>query len=143
MSARTMTLLLLDGRTATELPTVSSLIAQDASGQFGILPGHADLVTVLEPGLFRYRTGSDPTWAYGASAGGLLRCEPEADCTRVSLVSRRFLLGSDPEDLQAQVDALLAHEASLRMSTRDNVAQLDQSMYQRMQRLAQMARVTS
>ncbi len=143
MSTPTITVMLLDGRSATRLDQVMSLIAQDASGQFGILPGHADLVTVLEPGLFRYRTSQGPGWQHGASAGGLLLCERGASSTQVRMVSRRFLLGEEPESLQHQLDDLLASERTLRMSTRDSVAQLDQALYQRMQQLAQTGQATS
>lgn len=143
MSAPSITLTLLDGRSSTRIEQVTSLVAQDASGQFGILPGHVALVTVLEPGLFRYRTGTDQTWSYGASAGGLLHCVPDGGTTQVRIVSRRFLLGDEPETLQAQLDDMLANERTLRLSTRDNVGQLDQAFYKRMQQLAQMAQGAS
>lgn len=138
MNAPSIRLALLDGRSSTHIDQVTSLIAQDASGQFGILPGHQALVTVLEPGLFRYRTASGADWSYGASAGGLLSCERQADLTQVRIVSRRFLLGDEPEALQALLDDLLNSERTLRMSTRDSVGQLDQAFYKRMQELAQM-----
>lgn len=138
MSASSITLILLDGRASTPLARVTSLIAQDASGQFGILPGHVDLVTVLEPGLFRYRTASGTAWSYGASSGGLLYCERAAGLTQVRIVSRRFLLGDEPEALQTQLDDILRDERTLCISTRDSVAQLDQAFYKRMQQLAQM-----
>ena len=137
MNSLSITLMLLDGRTTTCMERVTSLIAQDASGQFGILPGHAALVTVLEPGLFRYRMATGTVWSYGASAGGLLHCKREIAATRVRIVSRRFLLGDEPEALQTQLDELLAAQRTLRMSTRDRVRQLDQAFYKRLQQLAQ------
>ncbi len=143
MSAPSITLILLDGRSSNRIEPVASLVAQDASGQFGILPGHAALVTVLEPGLFRYRTGIEQTWSYGASAGGLLHCEPDGDLTQVRIVSRRFLLGDEPEALQTQLDDMLANERTLRLSTRDSVDRMDQAFYRRMQQLAQMAQGAS
>lgn len=156
-----MRVVLLDGASRVELQDVRSLVAQDASGQFGLMAGHAAFLTVLEPGLFRYRTGQDEAWRFGASAGGLLRCEPVANATQgtratrtagqgeaqgsarpapateVKLVSRRFLLGEQPETLQTQLDHLLAEEQALRMSTRDNMEQLDLALMKRMQELAQ------
>lgn len=137
MSAPLITLTLLDGRSSIRVERVTSLIAQDASGQLGILPGHVALVTVLESGLFRYRTADKPIWFYGACAGGLLYCERNTGLTQVRIVSRRFLLGDEPEVLQTQLDELLANERTLRMSTRDSVGQLDQALYKRMQQLAQ------
>lgn len=137
MSAPQITLTLLDGRSTTRLEQITSLIAQDASGQFGILPGHVKLVTLLEPGLFRYRVGDGTAWFHGASAGGMLSCQRDAGSTQVRIVSRRFLLGDEPETLQKQLDELLASERTLRMSTRDSVAQLEHAFYKRMQQLAQ------
>lgn len=130
---------LLDGVSSVALPDVRSLVAQDASGQFGLMPGHAAFLTVLEPGLFRYRSGPDAPWRFGACAGGLLRCERVGGQTEVRIVSRRFLLGEAPEALQTQLDALLAAEQAMRVSTRDNMEQLDLALMRRMQELAQSA----
>ncbi len=139
MNAPRITLTLLDGRNATQLEQVTSLVAQDASGQFGLLPGHGDLVTVLVPGLFRYRQDGRADWSYGASAGGMLSCTRAADLTQVRIVSRRCLLGDVPEALQQQLDALLRSERALHVSTREQVVQLEQAFYKRMQQWAQMS----
>lgn len=148
MNASTLTLDLLDGKSAIRLTDVSSLVASDASGQFGIWPGHAALVTVLEPGLFRYRQAGSDHWRHGACTGGLLHClsqapgEPQSetpDQTLVRVVSRRFILGELPEALQTQLEALLAQERNLRLSTLDKVSKLDLAFYKRMQQLAQTA----
>ena len=138
MNAQRIHLTLLDGSSVHRIDQVSSLVAQDASGQFGLLPGHVALVTVLEPGLFRYKVGEDETWVYGASAGGVLHCEPQVQATEVRVVSRRFLWGDEPEALQERLNALLSKESTLRVSTRDSIAQLDQAFYKRMQRLSEM-----
>ena len=42
----TLSLMLLDGREATRIDGVASLVAGDASGQFGLQPAHEALVTV-------------------------------------------------------------------------------------------------
>ena len=139
MNANSITLTLLDGRSATRLGPLASLVAQDASGQFGILPGHIALVTVLEPGIFRFRMGGATAWSYGACAGGLLYCQDHSEGTQVQIVSRRFLLGEVPEELQDLLEGMLASEHSLRMSTRDSLAQLEQAFYKRVQALGQQA----
>lgn len=132
-----MTLTLLDGRSSTVIEPVSSLVATDGSGQFGLLPGHAELITMLEPGLLRYRTTPDADWTYSACTGGLLYCLPAAGRTAVRIVSRRFLQGAAPEDLQVQLDQLLESERTLRLSLQDSIEHLDLSFYKRMQQLAQ------
>ena len=41
---------------------VVSVRAEDASGSFGILPGHADLITVLTPSVVAWRHVGRPAW---------------------------------------------------------------------------------
>jgi F0F1-type ATP synthase epsilon subunit len=132
-----LTLVLLDGRQVTQLDDVVSLVATDGSGQFGVQAGHVALVTVLEPGLFRYRRVSRPAWTYGACVGGLLACLGHGDHTEVRIVSSRFLNGEQPEALQTALDAVLEQESSLRISTRESQLQLELALARRMQQLAQ------
>ena len=133
----TLSLMLLDGREATRIDGVASLVAGDASGQFGLQPGHEALVTVLEPGLFRYRLVGSETWTWCACAGGMLSCRHEGGAAIVRVVSRRFLRGADAEALQSQLDALLQREHGMRVSTRESRDQLELAFYKRMQQLAQ------
>ena len=132
----TFALILLDGTTAVRVDAVTSLVAADATGQFGIQPGHAPLVTVLEPGLFRYRVLRQD-WTYAACAGGLLRCSRNGGATQVQIVSRRFVRDEQPLRLQARLDALLAAEATLRVSTRDSRDRIEQALQDRLRRLAE------
>lgn len=138
MNAAALTLILLDGKSSVRMDDVTSIVAADASGQFGLLPGHLALVTVLEPGLFRYCRSQHSAWAFGACVGGLLMCEKAADHgTQVRVVSRRFLQGDEPEALQTQLDELLERESVLRLSTRESREQLDLALYRRMQQLSE------
>jgi F-type H+-transporting ATPase subunit epsilon len=140
MSEAVIALSLLDGRTATRVDDVLSLVAADASGQFGLLPGHAPLVTVLEAGLFRYRRLGAAGWTFGACAGGTLSCRRAGrGGTEVRIVSRRFLQSAQPEALQEQLARLLAEESALRLSTRESREQLDLALVRRMQELAEAA----
>lgn len=137
--SRPLTLTLLDGATAVRISDVASLVAADASGSFGIQPGHAPLLTVLEPGLLRYRAaGGDWTWI--ASAGGMLRCTRDVAGTAVAIVSRRFLRGAGPEALQAQLEALLAREGEIRLGTRQEREHMELALQRRLQELAQSKR---
>lgn len=49
---------------------VISLRAEDASGDFGIRPGHTDFLTVIDAGVMRWRTAEGP-WRYCALRGGI------------------------------------------------------------------------
>lgn len=140
MTAAVLTLAMLDGRSLSRIDDAVSVVAGDASGQFGLLPGHAPLVTVLEPGLFRYRRLGAPGWTYGACAGGLLACRRAArGGTEVRIVSRRFLQSAEPERLQQELARLLTEESALRLSTRESREELDLALYRRMQDLAESA----
>ena len=138
MSGAALSLILLDGTSSTRIENLTSIVAADASGQFGLLPGHDTLVTVLEPGLFRYRQAHTTDWSFGACVGGLLSCSSTPDRrTEVCVVSRRFLRGDEPEVLQTQLDQLLEREGMLRVSTRESRERLDLAFYKRMQQLSQ------
>ena len=132
-----LTLKLLDGTRIDRIDDVTSIVAADATGQFGLQPGHAEFVTVLEPGLFRYRTASEPAWVFGACVGGLLSCVPAAGRTDVCIVSGRILHGGEPEVLQSRLDEMLRREGSLRVSTRESEVRLDLALYKRLQLLTQ------
>ena len=51
---------------------VASVRAEDETGGFGILPGHADLLTVLRPSVLRWRRAEGP-WQFVALHGGVLQ----------------------------------------------------------------------
>jgi F-type H+-transporting ATPase subunit epsilon len=132
-----LTLTLLDGTGVDRIDDVTSIVAADATGQFGLQPRHAEFVTVLEVGLFRYRTASEPAWVFGACLGGLLRCVPAAGHTDVHIVSTRILHGGEPEVLKSRLDELLQREGSLRVSTRESQLRMDLALHKRLQQLAQ------
>lgn len=135
MSEALLSLTLLDGARSERIGEVTSVVAGDASGQFGVQAGHAEFVTMLEPGIFRYRTRRVPAWTFMAGAGGLLSCTERG--TEVRIVSSRFLRGATPEALQAALDALLAREGRLRLSTRASQLRLVLAFHRMLQQLAQ------
>ncbi|MDG0024399.1 F0F1 ATP synthase subunit epsilon [Trinickia sp. Y13] len=78
---------------------IVALRAEDATGSFGILPGHADFLTVLAPCVLRWRT-ADGRRRYCAVSGGVLRV---ADGARVSIACREAELGEALDTLETQV----------------------------------------
>ena len=83
---------------------VRSLRAEDDSGAFGVLPGHADLLTVLPPSVVRW-TIEDGATRYCVLSGGVLRV---AGGTRVAIACRRGALGDDLSALHAEIEAMRA-----------------------------------
>ena len=67
----TFSLMILDATHAEQIEGVSSFVAEDKTGSFGILAGHARMMTTLVMGLARYRVADEP-WQYLAQPGAVL-----------------------------------------------------------------------
>jgi len=80
---------------------VRSLRAEDMSGAFGVLPGHADLLTVLPPSVVRWTKSGEAT-RYCALSGGVLTV---SGGDRVAIACRRGTVGDDLAALEAAVAA--------------------------------------
>ena len=95
---------------------VVSVRAEDASGSFGILPGHADLITVMTPSVVAWRhVDGRPGWC--AVRRGVLSVR---DGREVAIATRQAQLGND---LAALEDAVLARfRAELDAERRARVA---------------------
>jgi len=78
---------------------VMSIRAEDASGGFGIQPGHADFLTALGASVLRWRKKEGP-WFYCALKGGVLRVRGG---NRVEIACRMAVPGEDLPSLQALV----------------------------------------
>ena len=63
--------MLRDSSSAKRIDGVVSFVGEDASGSFGILPGHARIMSILELGLARFRRADEP-WQYLAMPGAVL-----------------------------------------------------------------------
>jgi F-type H+-transporting ATPase subunit epsilon len=80
---------------------IVALRAEDDSGSFGILPGHADFLTVLKPTVLRWRA-ADGIEHFCAVEEGVFRV---SDGSRVNIACRNGVLGDSLADLQAHIDA--------------------------------------
>jgi F-type H+-transporting ATPase subunit epsilon len=78
---------------------VVAVRAEDASGSFGIRPGHADLITVLSPSVVRWRD-AEGTTRFCAVLGGVLTVDGGRD---VGIACRRGVVGTDLTALEAEV----------------------------------------
>jgi F-type H+-transporting ATPase subunit epsilon len=85
---------------------VLAVRAEDQSGSFGILPGHADLLTVLVPSVVRWRT-TDGTARFCAVRGGVFTVASGRD---VAVACREGVVGDSLDDLEAKVRAVRAQE---------------------------------
>lgn len=80
---------------------VLSVRAEDESGSFGILPGHADLLTVLPASVLRWRDGNGAQH-YCALQGGVFSVRGGLT---VAVACRQGVIGGDLAGLEADVAA--------------------------------------
>ena len=113
------------------LDKVESFVGEDDSGSFGILAGHARMMTVLTYGLARYRSNSGP-WVYVAVPGAVLY----SDNNEVFISTRRYFKDADYSRISGELlNELMAEEQELR-ATKDSLDRLEQEMFRRLRKLA-------
>jgi len=106
---KTFSMILRDSSHAEKIEGVSSFVGEDTSGSFGLLAGHAHMMTILLMGLARYRINGDP-WQYLAQPGAVLSFQDNLLC----ISTRHYFHDEDymriSSDLQKK---LLAEEEEL------------------------------
>jgi F-type H+-transporting ATPase subunit epsilon len=108
---KTFRLVLGDATRRETFQDVISFVGEDATGSFGILAGHARLMTPLLFGLARFRLPEGP-WRYLALPGALLYFVND----ELSISTRRYLLDDDYERISAALqEQLFAEEEDLRV----------------------------
>lgn len=131
----TLSLQLLDGSSEIRLEGIASLVAEDVSGQFGLLPGHEALVTLLRPGLIRCRLLAGGQ-RFLASAGGPLVCR----ANQVRIVSPRFLCAERADQLSAQLDQLQSREHGTEVAEHQSREQLERALVRRLREWSEASR---
>ena len=120
-------LLLRDASQTKTFEGVSSFVGEDASGSFGILAGHARIMTSLVFGLARFRVGEAP-WQYLALPGALLYFHNDV----LTLNTRRFLLDDDYMRISASLqEQLLAEEEQLH-TMKTSLHRMEEELLKRM-----------
>lgn len=104
-----------------------SVRAEDASGSFGIRPGHADLITVLSVSVLSWRR-RDGTESYCAVRGGVLTVRQGE---QIAVATQEAVAGNDLARLEHEVlERLRAAEEQVRdartQARRLHVAALEQ-----------------
>ena len=107
---RTFTLILQDATQTQRIEQVASFVGEDATGSFGILAGHARMMTSLVFGLARFSSGEN-AWQYLALPGAVLYFNDN----ELSLSTQRYLADDDYERISIALhEKLLAEENELR-----------------------------
>lgn len=84
------------GSIVVDEPDVLSIRAEDASGNFGVLRGHADFLTTLDTGVVSWRTSAGDT--YCAVRGGIFTVE--GGC-QVTIAAREAIADRNLERLES------------------------------------------
>lgn len=117
------TLLLQDASRSERIDGVNSFVGEDASGSFGILPGHSRMMTTLVIGLARFRSG-DTNWQYLAMPGAVLYFFNNV----LTLSTRRYLRDDDYTRISAALqEQLLAEEEKLH-ATRESLRRMEETL---------------
>ncbi|NNM55684.1 F0F1 ATP synthase subunit epsilon [Acidocella sp.] len=101
---------------AVDLPDIRALCAEDASGHFGILPGHAEFLSSLVISVVGW-TGGDGTAHYCAVRGGMISVTGGREIT---ITTREAVPGDDLATLEA--DVLARFHAALEVEKTERVA---------------------
>ncbi|MBX3611073.1 MAG: F0F1 ATP synthase subunit epsilon [Hydrogenophaga sp.] len=91
------------GAVAIDAQGIRSVRASDASGGFGLWPGHEDLLAVLTVGVVSWRDQSDQ-WHHCAVRGGVLAMRQGND---IHVATREAIAGDDLQLLEQTVIARL------------------------------------
>jgi F-type H+-transporting ATPase subunit epsilon len=124
---KTFRLSLSDATRRETFDEVVSFVGEDASGSFGILAGHARLMTSLLFGLARFRR-TDGAWHYLAFPGALLYFVND----ELSISTRRFLLDDNYERISTALQSqLLAEEKDLH-TMKESLHRMEQELLRRL-----------
>lgn len=117
------------GAVLVDAQGVRSVRAQDATGSFGLWPGHEDLLAVLSVGLLSWRDAQD-AWHWCALRGGVLTLRRGVE---LQIASREAVLGDDPAQLERTVLELLRQRQQTEDDARRESHQIEVQLLRQLQ----------
>jgi F-type H+-transporting ATPase subunit epsilon len=121
---------------------IDALRAEDASGSFGVLPGHAPFLTALAISIVSWRT--DETERFCAVRGGVMTVAGTAAAvTRIDIATREAIAGDDLATLDAEVLAHFQSEAEAERAEHIEAMRLQFNAVRRMVRRLQPGKTAS
>lgn len=121
------TLLLQDAAHTEQINNVTSFVGEDASGSFGILTGHARMMTSLVFGLARFRIDKNP-WQYLALPGAVLYFRGN----ELSISTRRYLIDSNYERISATLQEQFVAEETQLHAMKKSLHQMEEQLLKRL-----------
>ena len=124
---KSFTLQLQDATQSETIEGVTSFVGEDSSGSFGILAGHARMMTSLILGLARFRIG-EGSWRYLALPKAVLYFKDNM----LTLSTRRYLQDTDYMRVsQALQQTLLAEEEKLH-TMKESLHRMEEAVLKRL-----------
>jgi len=121
------TLVLQDAAHTERIDNVTSFVGEDASGSFGILTGHARMMTSLVFGLARFRIGRNP-WQYLALPGAVLYFRNN----ELSLSTRHYLIDDDYERISSALQKQFVDEETELQAMKKSLHQMEEQLLKRL-----------
>ena len=112
---------------ADEIVGVTSFVGEDATGSFGILPGHARMMASLVFGLARFRCGEE-SWQYLAMPGAILYFRDNV----LALNTRRYLLDRDYMRISHALQQQLLKEEEKLHATKESLRRMEEEVLTRL-----------
>lgn len=123
-------LVLQDATRIERIDGVVAFVGSDASGSFGLRPGHERMITELAFGLARYRVDG-AAWQYLAAPGALLYFRDDT----LTLCARRFVRGDDHRLIAATLHEQLQSEEQNLRRIKVSLRQMEDAILKRLYEL--------
>jgi F-type H+-transporting ATPase subunit epsilon len=130
---KTFRLVLHDAIRSEEIKEVTSFVGEDMSGSFGILAGHARMVTSLIIGLARFRVGED-SWKYLALPGAVLYFHDNV----LTLSTRRYLVDDDYMRISQALEQQLVAEEEQLHTMKESLHHMEEQVLKRLWEMSRM-----
>jgi F-type H+-transporting ATPase subunit epsilon len=121
------TLALQDASHIERINGVTSFVGEDASGSFGILAGHARMMTPLVFGLARFRIDRNP-WQYLALPGAVLYFRDN----ELSISTRHYLIDGDYERISNSLQEQFVAEETELHAMKKSLHQMEEQLLKRL-----------
>lgn len=124
---KTFTLSLQDATHNEEYTGVNSFVGEDSSGSFGVLAGHARLMTSLVMGLSRFRCDKQ-NWLYIATPGALVYFQNN----KLILTTRHFLIDADYMRISTALEKQILDEETRLHAQKQSLRHMEEEVLKRL-----------
>ena len=135
----TFSLQVRDTQSNEIIERVTSFVASDATGSFGIQAGHSRFLTALRFGLAKFRSSAGHQsddhigWRYLAMPGGILYFRDNL----LQINTRRYFIGENYDEMTKILEQTLLVEEQQLTQIKQNLRQLEEGVLKRLWEIQQ------